>query len=318
MAWFYGRSALREQISAQMASLAQDGLEVSCGDLSIAGYPFRYEVYCRDLVSRDRAGARASLGELTAVALIYNPRHVIFEAKAPANLLVPLNGLAGTVGWQTARASMKFSGSALGELDAVVSAPDATLENAASAGSFAAEKLEAHMREAPDSAGTLEGFLSLTGLQLKSLPQLAEPIALRAQARIADGTALLSGGSLAGLVQANDGELPVKLVLFDAGLGESRLNASGNLVLYGDGTLSGKLNVAVANANSLLEKVTPLFPPQDTTPALLESALKSLEPSAKEVDGVSTIKLPVMVDHGLVRLGLLPLGRIPPLFQAGT
>ncbi|WP_428670726.1 DUF2125 domain-containing protein [Roseibium sp.] len=317
-AWFYGRSELAGQIDLQLAGLSRQGFEVSCQDLSIAGYPFRYEVRCHDVVSSNKAGATGTLGTLTAVALIYNPWHVIFEAGGPARLTDPLQGLAGDFGWESARASLKMSEGSLGALDAVVSKPDAVIEGPYSAGLFAADKAEVHLREAPNLPGALESFLSLTALKLKSLPDLKETVSLRAQSRITGGMGLFAGANTAQLVQANDGELPVELVLFEATLGESRVNAAGDLVVSGDGMLSGTLDLTVGNADALLETLKPLFPPQDSSLALLDGVLKSLEPSAQEIDGVSTIALPVQIDHGLVRIGLLPLGQIPPLFQAGT
>ena len=129
--------------------------------------------------------------------------------------------------------------------------------------------------------------------------------------------ALFAGADAVRLVQANDGELPVELVLFEARIGDSSVNAAGDLVLFGDGTLSGALELKVGNAGNLLKMLQPLFPPQDNSLGLLEGILKSLEPTAREIDGVSTITLPVQIDHGLVRVGLLPLVQIPPLFQAG-
>lgn len=53
-AWFYGQSVLREQLDRQIVRMADQGLDVSCADLAIAGYPFRYEVSCADMRSADR------------------------------------------------------------------------------------------------------------------------------------------------------------------------------------------------------------------------------------------------------------------------
>jgi hypothetical protein len=95
-AWFYGRSVLAAQLDRQIGRLADNGVDLSCADLTIAGYPFRYEVACRSLRSSDRSGAAGSLGGLSAVALIYNPSHAIFEAASPASVAVPLPGCRET------------------------------------------------------------------------------------------------------------------------------------------------------------------------------------------------------------------------------
>lgn len=316
-AWFYGRSVLADQLNLQMSNLARSGLEVSCEDLDIAGYPFRYEVSCDDLRSLDRSGTTSSLQSLRAVALIYNPWHIIFEAKAPAAMAAPLNGVAGEMTWETARASIKYSQEALGDVDAVVRKPEAAFENAFSAGKFAAEKAEFHLRKTPDQADRLDGFLSIDSLQLQSVPDLQEVIDIRGHLQVDGGTAFLAGADLVSLVQGNNGELPVKLVLFKAVLGKSSVGATGDLLVNGDGTVSGTLNLTLGNGEDLLLAIKPLFPPQDNSYALIEGVVKGLVSADGQAGETSSVALPMVIDRGAVRIGFLPLGQIPPLFAAG-
>lgn len=317
-AWFYGRSVLADQLDLQLAGLSSNGVDLTCADMTIAGFPFRYEVACADMQSMDRDGTTASVGALNAVALIYNPMHVIFEATSPASVNVPFSGLTGDVTWETARASMKFSQNALGEMDAVIQGPEAAFENPFLAALVSANKAEFHARRMPDTPETLEGYLSVDALSTRSLPKFDEAIDMRTQVQIEGGAPLLAGADLPGLVAANGGELPVRLVLFQASLGESKLSASGDLTLNGNGTLSGKLDLALGNANVLLQKLKPLLPPQDNTVQMLDSLVMSLDAGAPEVDGVRTISLPMAIENGFARIGFLPLGRIPPLFPAGS
>ncbi|WP_299817867.1 DUF2125 domain-containing protein [uncultured Roseibium sp.] len=315
-AWIYGRSVLADQLDLQMTRMAEAGLVVSCTDLAIGGFPFRYEVSCPDMRSRDRNGMAASLGGLNAVALVYNPRHVIFEVKSPAALTSPMTGVSGDVTWETARASLKFRQNALGEFNAVVQKPEAEFENAISAGVFSAEKAEVHMREAPDLPGALDGFVSIDALKLESLPDLQDTVDLRGGIRIAGGTALLAGTDLATLVRMNGEDLPVRLDRLEASVGQSSVASSGEMLVHGDGTLSGTLALTLGNATALLQSLKPMFPPKDQTFALLEGIIGSLEP-AQGADGVATITLPVKIDRGVASVGFLPLGRIPALFPAG-
>ena len=318
VAWFYGQSVLREQLDRQIVRMADQGLDVSCADLAIAGYPFRYEVSCANMRSADGWGTAASLGGLNAVALIYNPWHVIFEATSPAAMSVPVNGLEGGLTWQTARASVKFGENAISSLDAVIDKPEAAFDTALAQGLFAAEKTEVHLRKQPESTATLETFVTVQDLSLKSLPELQQTISLRAHTRIEGGTALLAGADLVSLVQVQGGELPVELVLAEVTLGTGKASAAGDLVIAGDGTLSGSLELSLGNPEALLDSMKPLFPPDDQTFSLLQNVVKSLEPAAKEIDGVRTIALPISIDRGDVRIGFLPLGKIPPLFPAGS
>jgi hypothetical protein len=316
-AWFYGRSVLAAQLDQQIGRLADNGVDLSCADLTIAGYPFRYEVGCRDMRSFDRSGAAGSLGGLNAVALVYNPRHAIFEAASPASVSVPFAGVQGDLTWDSARASLKFgdaSFTAFGALDAVLQGPRAAFASETAGGLASAAKAELHLREVPDRAGMLEGFLKVDGLRLDSLPELQEAVGLRLHARIEGGTALLEGADLAALVAAAGGALPLDLVEAEARLASGRASASGDLMLAGDGTLSGSLELTLANAEALLEASRPLFPPQDRTYPVLQNAVRSLQGAASETEGERIVTIPVTISRGQVLLGFLPAGRIPPLF----
>ncbi|WP_420334741.1 DUF2125 domain-containing protein [Roseibium sp.] len=317
-AWFFGRSVLADQLDTQLQALKTNGLDLSCSDLAIAGYPFRYEVYCTDLASSDRYGTKGSLGGLNAVALIYNPWHIIFEAKAPASIAEPLGGVLGEMSWDTARASVKFSSSALGAFDAVLQKPEAAFENPVSRGLFAAEKAEIHLRNAPETTNAVDGFVSVDALQLKSLPEFSAVIDMRGHVQVAGGSELLTGANLAALVQQQNGRLPIKLVLFETVVGDSRVDAAGDLLVNGDGTVSGNINLTIGNADGLLELIKPLFPPRDNSFSIVSSVVQSLKGAESDVDGVPSITLPVAIDQGSIRIGFLTLGRIPPLFSAGT
>ncbi|MEM9634425.1 MAG: DUF2125 domain-containing protein [Pseudomonadota bacterium] len=317
-AWFFGRSVLADQLDRQMSNLAQNGFELTCADLSIAGYPFRYEVACQEMQSLDRAGTSSSLQSLRAVALIYNPWHVILEAKAPILMTAPIAAFTGEMTWETARASVKFSQESLGDLDAVIRKPEFAFENVVTNGLISSEKAEIHLRTAPNSDDALDGFATIDALNLQSVSNLQETIDLRGHVQISSGAAMLAGADLVTLVQANNGELPVRLVLFEAAIGESRVGANGDLLVNGDGTLSGTLNLTLGNAEQLLQTLKPLFPPQNNAFGLVEGVVKSLKSAETQVDGIPTISLPVAIERGVVRVGFLPLGQIPPLFAAGT
>ena len=317
VAWFYGRSILAQELDGQMRNMARNGVDVSCSDLAIAGYPFRYEVACRDMRSLDRAGTNGSLQSLSAVALIYNPRHIIFEAEAPALVDMPIRRAAGEMSWETARASVKFSSEALGDVDVVVQKPKAALEDAFSAGMFAADKAELHLRRAPDPADALDGFLSVDGLDLQSIPELKNEVDFRGHVQVSGGASLLAGMDLVSLVRLNDGELPVKLVFLEASMGESSLGAKGDLTVGGDGTLSGTVNLTIGNADRLLQALKPLFPPNDSSYSVIEGVVTSLKSAGGGASDGSSVSVPILLDRGLIKIGFLALGQIPPLFQAG-
>ncbi|MEP4770153.1 MAG: DUF2125 domain-containing protein [Roseibium sp.] len=316
-AWTYGRSMLADQLDLQMARITGNGLELGCADLRIAGYPFRYEIRCTDLTSKDRFGAEGNLGSLNAVTLVYNPWHVILEADAPAAIAVPVNGLSGDISWDTARASVKYSMDGLGDLDMVLTKPKAAFQNSFSAAAASSEKAELHLRKAPDLPDGVDGFVSVDDLKLENVPELNDLLNLRVHLRLENGAPLLSGANLALLTQMNDGQLPIQLVFSEIKSGHSRFGASGDLVLDGNGLLSGQVKLSLSNPEQALAMIKPLFPSQDNGSSVAEGLFKSLKPTATDPDGNPAIELPLVIDQGMMRIGFVTLGWIPPLFQAG-
>lgn len=320
-AWLYGRSVLGNRIDWHLRALVSRDVEVDCSDQGITGYPFRYEVRCSDLSVRGPAATAASLGSLTAVALVYNPFHVILEARSPARVAMPLRGLDGVLDFDTARASVKFSREGLRALDAVLAAPALSPPALSHGGDRAsrgpaADKVELHLREAPDQAGTLEAFLTADRL-IPADPAVPGPIGLRAHARLEDGMAVMAGIDPLDLL-VNQGSLPLQLVEADLTLPSGRASATGDLTLSVDGTLSGSLNITLADAAALLHSLRGLFPPDGQTYGLLEGMVSGMEQSAPEQDGVTKVTIPVRVIGGRVMIGFLPVGTIPPLFPAGV
>src|SRR5690242_20688488 len=59
------------------ASLAQNGITLSCNTESWAGYPFRFEYQCSGFTVTQQGRLAVSGSQLIAVAQAYNPWHVI-------------------------------------------------------------------------------------------------------------------------------------------------------------------------------------------------------------------------------------------------
>ena len=127
--------------------------------------------------------------------------------------------------WDTARASVKFSSTALGAFDAVLSKPEAAFENRCH-GAVCGREGRIPSSHTPETANTVDGFVSIDAMQLKSLPEFGALIDMRAHVQVTGGSALLAGANLARLVQQHNGSLPVRLVLFETVLGDSRVNAA--------------------------------------------------------------------------------------------
>jgi hypothetical protein len=111
--WFYAASQAEVKADAWRAQEAKSGRSYDCAKRSIAGFPFRLEVRCdgaRVTLTSQTAGAKepvtVNLGEILAVAQIYDPKLLIAEFKAPATISESPNAPAMQVNWKSARASV--------------------------------------------------------------------------------------------------------------------------------------------------------------------------------------------------------------------
>jgi hypothetical protein len=112
--WFYAASQAEVKADAWRAQEAKSGRSYDCAKRSVAGFPFRLEVRCEGarvtLTSQTAGSAPApvtvNLGEILAVAQVYDPKLLIAEFRAPATISDSPNAAAMQVNWSTARASV--------------------------------------------------------------------------------------------------------------------------------------------------------------------------------------------------------------------
>ncbi len=111
--WFFAVSEAKVKADAWRAQEAKSGRSYDCAKQSIGGYPFRLEMRCDDarvtLTSQTAGAAQPvtiNLGEILAVAQVYDPKLLIAEFHAPATISESQNAPAMQVNWSTARASV--------------------------------------------------------------------------------------------------------------------------------------------------------------------------------------------------------------------
>ena len=113
--WFFAASQVDVQADAWRAREAKSGRVYDCAKRSVAGFPFRLEVHCDgasvSLISQTAGQSAAQrpvtakLGEILAVAQVYDPKLVIAEFTAPATISDPA-GQSFVVNWRTGRSSV--------------------------------------------------------------------------------------------------------------------------------------------------------------------------------------------------------------------
>ena len=111
--WFFAVSQAEVKADAWRAQEARSGRSYDCAKQSFSGFPFRLEVRCegaRVTLTSQTAGAaqpvKIDLGEILAVAQIYDPKLLIAEFKAPATVSDSQNAPAMQISWSKAQSSV--------------------------------------------------------------------------------------------------------------------------------------------------------------------------------------------------------------------
>src|SRR5947209_19734682 len=108
--WYVAATITGREIGAWIKREAEDGRNWSCPARSVAGYPFRIEIACKNpSFSGPAAGIPVvgRLGGMHLVAQIYDPKLVLGEADGPFDLMVTQDGSRVSVNWKLLQLSVR-------------------------------------------------------------------------------------------------------------------------------------------------------------------------------------------------------------------
>ena len=363
--WFYAVSQAEVKADAWRAQEAKSGRRYDCAKQSVGGYPFRLEMRCegaRVTLTSQTAGAAqpvtVNLGEIVAVAQVYDPKLLIAEFHAPATISESQNSPAMQVNWSSARSSV-VGLPAVPQRGSIVFdnvAVDRINGSSVQVPVARAKHVELHGRLAEGSAPkdpVIETVLEIEAGSVQDVhPLLARPFA-------ADVHAKLSGLKDIGPkpwpqrlreLQANGGH--VEIVQSRVQQDDLIAVAAGTLELDAQGRIDGELQMTVAGIEKIipalgiekmlqdgvpqatLDRVAPGVKSQDVTNLLgaLDRAIPGLGKVVKQnanvgvaaginalgkpatLEGKPARSFPLRFADGMVYLGPLKVGEVPPLF----
>jgi hypothetical protein len=263
--WFYAASQAEVKADAWRAQEAKSGRSYDCAKQSIGGFPFRLEVRCegaRVTLTSQTAGAAQpvtiSLGEILAVAQVYDPKLLIAEFHAPAVVSESQNAPAMQVNWKTARASV-VGLPAIPQRASIVFddvAIDRT-NNSVQVPVARAKHVELHGRLAEGSTlkdPVIESVLRIESGSVQEVhPLLARPFAAEIHAKLSGLKDLVPKPWPARFreLQSNGGH--VEIVQSRIQQDDLIAVAAGTLALNAQGRIDGELQMTVAG----IEKVIP-------------------------------------------------------------
>ncbi|MDE1935290.1 DUF2125 domain-containing protein [Bradyrhizobium sp.] len=363
--WFYAVSQAEVKADAWRAQEAKSGRRYDCAKQSVGGYPFRLEMRCegaRVTLTSQTAGAAqpvtVNLGEIVAVAQVYDPKLLIAEFRAPATISESQNSPAMQVNWSSARSSV-VGLPAVPQRGSIVFdnvAVDRINGSSVQVPVARAKHVELHGRLAEGSAPkdpVIEAVVEIDAGSVQDVhPLLARPFA-------ADVHAKLSGLKDLGPkpwpqrlreLQANGGH--VEIVQSRVQQDDLIAVAAGTLELDAQGRIDGELQMTVAGIEKIipalgiekmlqdgvpqatLDRVAPGVKSQDVTNLLgaLDRAIPGLGKVVKQnanvgvaaginalgkpatLEGKPARSFPLRFADGMVYLGPLKVGEVPPLF----
>jgi hypothetical protein len=311
----------------QIASAAFDrittgpvaGGRIACTGRSLGGFPLRLDFGCSRAAYGDGpqgGGEQISAalgGGLQASAPLYLPGHVQATLTGPFVVDAPTLGIAITTTWSAADTSATAGLGGLASAAATFHSLDFSSRGAVA---LPISALTADLaRASADPAGGNAYRFSATAQGLKlvrtngtAIPAIDGTVDVRAlnfgSSLGADPHAALRAWAQAG------GTVQVDHLRFASG--GAIADADGQLALAPNGLLSGRLNVRLSNPEAFVALAEAIKPGAAKEAGKILAVLQALTIPVNTPDGPAR-QTTVVINNGLVAIGILPVGMIPPI-----
>ncbi len=311
--WFVAASRVEAELDKALASLAEQGTRIECAEQAVRGFPFRLEVLCNSMEAETPAQDRVRSHAVRAVALVYNPSHLIFEADGPASAHSALYGLDANANWQLAQASTKLGVEGIDETSIAIDQANVDVAGFPDSQKIAVGRFEAHARKRPaDQGAGVDLALSARKLTLAGSVNTEYEADIDLIVWVPEGEPILTGkadqvllrylheGGELGLTHARIASLGAEIVL------------SGSLAADAEGRLSGDLTLRIVEPAKFGALIAAYLPDQAGMAPTLQAAVGTVGKKVERGD-VTGYELPLKLDRGKLQVGFIPLGTIPPL-----
>ncbi len=302
-AWLFIAGQLRQQIELQALADGETAPQLTCGNLDIGGFPFRFDVECAtaSVVSGDLL---IEIPYLRASAMAYRPNHLLGAATGPVAISDAFTGTRQEVNWTGSEASLRLEDWRIARLSIVADGVSWTDQLFGDTLIAEANHVEAHLLDMPEmhdvEAGraALAGYLraeavSAPGIDMDNLDAEIEleVTALPDDIRNWGAVPFLSDWQQAG------GRL--RIVGIRASDGSADLNATGELALDAQGYPTGSISI---DSQGVAERIGPY----------LDEPWRTLVLGVPGLDGRHSNQLNFAA--GGMSSGLVPIAALAPLF----
>lgn len=312
--WYATNRMVTSALASMSSSFAARGQAVTCGEGAVGGFPLSLDLDCGGPTFADAsAGISAALGGITASAPLYWPGSVSTALTGPFDIKAPALGLDLNAAWKAARATAEAGLSGLTSAaatfdDLAVTNDGATTTLPLVAFSAAHASVGARPAGGGDYRFTAEGdSVAVKPADGRALPEVDAVVSIRA---IGFGSALGTdpAKALAAWLAAG-GALEVERLTLASGT--SSATATGTLSVSDKGLVSGNLNLRLVGLAAVPDLFPDLRPKQRNKMA---QAIAALNAFTKPVEDDPTARdAPLSIRNGVMMIGFIPLGEIPPL-----
>lgn len=311
--WGAGRITLPRAIEAWAEDRRAEGWQVAWSDLSLRGFPSRFDTTLTEPSFADPETGWAWQGQfLQMLALSYKPNHLIAVLPPRHQLATP--DTRYQIQHKDARASLVFAGGTDFRIARATSVVE-NLEILQTNSRISAQSIRFGLRPTSESPLSYDIGLAVEGLApshlLKAQLDPAEvlPPALEA-VNLDAALAFDAPWDRFALETARPQPTALHIKRAEAIWGGLHLRIAADLSIDPQGFASGEITVKATNWREIIALVQNAgLIPEGAVP-LLESALGSIA----EMSGPpNTLDMPLNVRQGRIRLGLIPLGTLPLL-----
>ncbi|MBU1304263.1 MAG: DUF2125 domain-containing protein [Alphaproteobacteria bacterium] len=303
LAWFVLSGIVRQQIELQAQADGITSPQITCGTLTVGGYPFRFDADCTNahIVTGD---AEIDVPAIRASIRVYAPTHMLASALGPLQVTDTFTGSRNAVAWSTLEASVRLqdwriarasiSGKQLVWSDTLLG--ETTLATA--------DVVEAHLFDIPEQhdgerhLAALAGYLLANGATYPGMTLTDANAEVQLELTgLPDDVRVWGAPDLLATMQAAGSTLDI--VAVHATDAASTLDANGTLTLDASNQIDGQITIA---STGVAERVGPL----------LEEPWRTLVLGSPGADGTYSNQLNFR--SGGIFSGLVPIAAIGPLF----
>ncbi|MFS8045431.1 DUF2125 domain-containing protein [Rhizobium sp. BR 314] len=303
--WYYATGFVRSNVLKALGQQNSAGIAGKCENMAFNGFPFSIGLTCDTVtVDNQTRGVSANFDMLSASAPVFQPNHVNWTLKSPAELRTS-EGLTVSAEWTDLQSSLVAKGRGVAQSQAVINGLKAAIVSSftGQSANLTAARTEMHASQNGDDLDFAIGIENANAV-IKDFPQTLPTASTSANLTLSGKAGLLDGSDREGLHGAAG---VLHQAVIDIGDGRV-MTLSGPFNFDEDGLLSGQFKLEINQIGPWGDSLSTTLP---TAKNIIKTATKMLKALASGADKVS---VDLTADRGRLSLsGFIPLGKIPPI-----